>query len=216
MYRSLLNLGLLVALFSIWSVPTKAASTEECETYANAAMAQIQENARAGYGLSGGNWSSDRNAHRDWCLQHTVSEVNGAWEFRENELKGRRCETYASAAMNQVQENTRLACGLAGGNWSTDRNAHLQWCLQNPANFNAEWEFRQRELDQCKSRPSTPAGGGNERIVAQPTDIYDSREGNATGASLRAGAKVTTVGVCGDDWCELSRPKGWIWGGHLQ
>jgi len=184
-------------------------------------MNQVQENNNLSCGLSGGNWSPDRNAHRNWCLQNDVSKINAEWEFRENELKGCRCNTYAAAAMRQVAENAQLGCGLSGGNWIADPGAHRNWCLQNPGKFNAEWEFRQNEINVCKARLAAEGGGGGGnggavRIVDQPTYIYDGREGNPTGKFIAAGQQVTTVGVCGDDWCELSNPKGWIWGGDLK
>jgi hypothetical protein len=57
-------------------------------------------------------------------------------------------------------------------------------------------------------------GDGNVREVAQDTDLYDAREGDSIGM-LEGGSSVTTAGACGDEWCELSNPKGWVWGGDL-
>ena len=60
-----------------------------------------------------------------------------------------------------------------------------------------------------------PGGGANTRTVSEDTDLYDAREGSKIGDFLAVGQQVTTVGQCGNDWCELSNPKGWVWGGHL-
>jgi hypothetical protein len=73
-------------------------------------------------------------------------------------------------------------------------------------------------LAAAAAKPA-PATGGTLRTVSENTDLYDAREGNKIGGEndfLRAGQQVTTVGQCGADWCELSNPKAWVWGGHLK
>ena len=63
------------------------------------------------------------------------------------------------------------------------------------------------------------ATASNVRTVSENTDLYDAREGAKIGGEgdfLAMGQQVTTVGQCGNDWCELSSPKGWVWGGHLK
>jgi hypothetical protein len=206
-----------------------AASVEECQTYADAAMRQVQENAQAGYGLSGGNWSDNRDAHLAWCLQNDVRTINAEWEFRENELQGRRCDTYAAAAMRQIDENAQLGCGLAGGNWAPDADAHRAWCVQNPGRHNAEWEFRQNELNQCKARLASAGGGGGDNngggggggggaggsTAAIDTTIYDEPDGDDVDY-LTAGDPVTIVGCNEDNWCQIRQPRrGWVWGDDL-
>ncbi len=204
---------------------------EECQTYATAAMKQVDENNQLSCGLSGGNWSPDRNAHYQYCLQVDASKYNAEWEFRENELKGCRCNTYADAAMRQVNENAQLGCGLSGGNWSPDREAHRNWCLQNPGKYNGEWEFRQNELNQCKARLAGGGGGaggggagggngggagGGGAQAAVDTTIYDRPEGNDI-AYLSAGDPVTIVSCNGNNWCQISKPRsGWVWGDDLK
>jgi hypothetical protein len=65
------------------------------------------------------------------------------------------------------------------------------------------------------------AGGGvsNVREICEDTDLYDDREGEKIGDEnffLAAGKKVTVVGDCGNDWCQIADPKGWAWGGHMK
>jgi hypothetical protein len=39
------------------------------------------------------------------------------------------CAAYADEAVASANENIALSCGGAGGRWTTDRNAHVNWCM---------------------------------------------------------------------------------------
>jgi len=68
-------------------------------------------------------------------------------------------------------------------------------------------------FQECVARVA--AVNGTVRTVRQPTNLYYEREGEFTGIVLETGQKVTTVDACGNDWCKLSNPEGWMWGGDL-
>jgi hypothetical protein len=65
------------------------------------------------------------------------------------------CGAYATKAVEQQKWNQFLGCGLRGGAWSTDFNAHVGWCnLPNVrmADITREDNVRESALDQCRRR----------------------------------------------------------------
>lgn len=64
------------------------------------------------------------------------------------------CEKYATAAVSAALRNRELGCGGDGGRWTTDFNAHLNWCLGLGGDQtvpNAEGAARDEALAQCEA-----------------------------------------------------------------
>jgi hypothetical protein len=64
-----------------------------------------------------------------------------------------RCEQYAGTAIEQNEENLKRHCGFTGPRWSSDYNAHYQWCCEVPR-ISADLETKIREdalKKQCQS-----------------------------------------------------------------
>jgi hypothetical protein len=62
------------------------------------------------------------------------------------------CQDYAARAVKDASDAQSLGCGFGGPRWTTDRLAHLDWCVgligdQKPANF--ETGERSKGLRQC-------------------------------------------------------------------
>jgi hypothetical protein len=61
------------------------------------------------------------------------------------------CEKYAEGAVLQNQENLKIGCGFLGPGWSSDHEAHFNWCKSgNLNNTKGENTARQQALAQCK------------------------------------------------------------------
>jgi hypothetical protein len=64
------------------------------------------------------------------------------------------CEKYATAAVGAALRNRELGCGGDGGRWTTDFNAHLNWCLGlggDQTVTNSEAAARDEALAQCEA-----------------------------------------------------------------
>ena len=63
------------------------------------------------------------------------------------------CESHASAAFQvAIEAAKRPECGLTGARWSTNKKAHMDWCLGlngNEAAANAETAARSQGLSSC-------------------------------------------------------------------
>jgi|CXWL01.1.fsa_nt_gi hypothetical protein len=64
------------------------------------------------------------------------------------------CERYSTTAVAAEIENRNLACGGTGGRWTTDYQAHFDWCLgQNGERStpDAETAARAETLESCRA-----------------------------------------------------------------
>lgn len=114
-----------------------------CQNYAASAVNQQQANKAQKCGFSGGAWSENHAGHFNWCL--TTNEQNSATAERDRNsmLKGcfaaqatakenawiNACRAYAKTAVSQNKENVRRKCNFTGGSWSSNEDAHFNWCL---------------------------------------------------------------------------------------
>jgi hypothetical protein len=61
------------------------------------------------------------------------------------------CRSYARTAVAQFDESRANGCGLFGGRWQANLDAHFNWCLGSPIDVvEAEDDFRARELRACR------------------------------------------------------------------
>jgi len=127
-----------------------------CDEYARVAVSQNEQNFRRRCGFTGPRWTSDYNAHYQWCLGVQWEAADSESRAREHELQQcggtrSRCDEYARIAVSQNEQNLRRRCGFTGPRWTSDYNAHYQWCL------GVQWEAadsesraREHELRQCR------------------------------------------------------------------
>jgi hypothetical protein len=68
------------------------------------------------------------------------------------------CRSYARGAVEAYEESRSNGCGLFGGRWQANIDAHYDWCLGTPAEaVEQEDEYRSRELRACRrSLPEPP------------------------------------------------------------
>jgi|LGOV01.1.fsa_nt_gb hypothetical protein len=67
-------------------------------------------------------------------------------------LRDIRCDKYAKTAVEQNAQNLERRCGFTSPRWSSDYNAHYQWCLEVPR-ISADLETKIREdalKEQCQ------------------------------------------------------------------
>lgn len=66
-----------------------------------------------------------------------------------------RCKIYAEMAVQQNQSNIDWGCGYTGNRWSSNYQAHYEWCMNVPKSA-ADFETAERErlLNECL-QPST-------------------------------------------------------------
>lgn len=130
-----------------------------------------------GLGCSGAEWNgpdghivlpapTERGEFAGWCLltrrQGDFSWAARTWANTEKTLaeclaaKGfvttASCEKYAHAGVGAAIESRDLGCGGAGGRWTTDYNAHFDWCMGQPDTSapDAEAAARAEALATCR------------------------------------------------------------------
>jgi hypothetical protein len=63
------------------------------------------------------------------------------------------CATYGKLALQQQQQNAEAKCGFSGPEWSSDLQAHINWCGGvGPDQWRAQLQKRQQLLDACKAK----------------------------------------------------------------
>jgi hypothetical protein len=154
---ALLSAGLACALLG----DARADANLNCDAYAGAAVAQNQQNLAQGCGLTGGAWSNDFNAHRNWCrapgtkMANLTAEDNArsaalAKCGNKPKLDQQACQTYAKKAVIAAEAAATRKCGLKGGRWSADFGSHFNWCIgADPDGRTAEDDARANQLQGC-------------------------------------------------------------------
>jgi hypothetical protein len=138
------------------SGPTHTYRGRTCDDYARMAVSQNEQNLRRQCGFTGSRWSSDYNAHYQWCTTVSGESTDSEIRAREDELRQCRdrrssCDDYARTAVSQNEQNLRRRCGFAGSRWSSDYNAHYRWCTTVPwESADLETEAREDELRRCR------------------------------------------------------------------
>mgnify|MGYP000315354057 CR=1 FL=1 len=66
------------------------------------------------------------------------------------------CKNYAATAVQQNQSNIDWACGYSGHRWSSNYQAHYNWCMKVPkSSADFETEERKKLLNVCWRQTST-------------------------------------------------------------
>ena len=165
-----LRIGAAVLLLSFAS-PTgaEADSNLNCDAYAGAAVAQNQQNENLGCGFGGAAWSSDFNAHRQWCrapgtkMESLTAEDKArsaalAQCGAKPKLDQAACATFAKKAVMAADAAAKRKCGFGGGRWTADYGSHFNWCLSasQPAR-DQEDQARANQLQGCLDAQATAA-----------------------------------------------------------
>lgn len=136
---------------------------QACRDYAQAAVAQHQENVRLGCGFIGPRWSNDKEGHYQWCLGTKGSFAASENTARQNDLQSCRskslCHEYAKTAVQQQADNLQNACGYSGPRWSADFDHHYNWCVQGRNSDYAANETSQRKADLGRCAVRKPLDG---------------------------------------------------------
>ena len=161
---------MLAAVFA--AAPANAQSRDErCRDYARDAADQADQNQRNRCGYSGPRWSDDRTGHFAWCMlfPRQAEDENraraddlrrcgggdrdrrgGGGGGGNREGKRANCDTYSSIAEVQAEANDKYKCGYRGGEWSTNKRGHFEWCMTNKREFTLdEMRYRAQELQKC-------------------------------------------------------------------
>ncbi len=150
-------------LLGLFITPVQADPNLNCGVYASEAIKEINEANALGCGFSGGRWTTDYNAHLNWCKTPgvTILHIGGEDQARLAQLEHCRenkqaqnaqCDTYAAMMVGYAKENLTLGCGLTGGRFSGNYTGHLNWCMkgQSPANLENEISIAQQAIAQCQ------------------------------------------------------------------
>jgi len=126
------------------------------------------------------------------------------------------CNNYASRALAQNEENSRLSCRLSGSLWGYTRSSYFNFCMRNPSSaYNGSRAARDNDLDKCKREVATREQSREETILpdlddTEPDDLVadNSRSGrfcrNFAGQSIRQvrQARVLKCGFGGERWSD--------------
>ncbi len=138
------------------SGPRYTSQGQACDDYARIAVSQHEQNLRRRCGFTGSRWTSDYNAHYQWCTTVPWESADSETRAREDELRHCRdrrstCDDYARIAVSQHEQNLRRRCGFTGSRWTSDYNAHYQWCTTVPwESADSETRAREEELRRCR------------------------------------------------------------------
>jgi hypothetical protein len=167
-------------LLAIMHVTPSAAQTSEyrgqdgiyqyvsCDRYADRTITQARmARALRCPGINGGRWTTDRQAHIGWC--ESISNNNDTLasedearmrvidQCRANHVdvsgqeKQQSCAEYADNAVQQMSRFKQWCGQPEGGRWTSDRQAHINWCVDNDLGASAsEREQREQELASCE------------------------------------------------------------------
>jgi hypothetical protein len=165
----LTRLTALLAILAVTGGVAQADPNLNCDAYAGAAVAQNQQNIAQGCGLKGGAWSSDFNAHRNWCRAPatTMADLTAEDNARnaalaqcagKPKLDQQACQVYAKKAVIAAEAAASHACGFKGGRWSADYSAHFGWCLAADSGARtSEDSARGNQLQGCLDAQATAA-----------------------------------------------------------
>jgi hypothetical protein len=158
--------GLIFAAIMVSAaLPASAQNREErCREYSRDAVEQADQNDRERCGFQGPRWGNERTTHYAWCLLFPRQADDEARARAEDLRKcvadkrggggreGKRasCDIYSRIAEVQAEANDKYRCGYRGGEWSTNRRAHQEWCMTNKREFALdEQRYRAQELQKC-------------------------------------------------------------------
>lgn len=162
MKNSIAIAGIAAPILALLSATgARADANLNCDAYAGAAVAQNQQNESFKCGLSGPAWTSDFNAHRQWCLapatkmQNLTAEDNARKQAlaqcaEKPKLDQAACQTFAKKAMTAADAAAKRSCGFGGNRWLVDYGAHFNWCLSaSQGARDEEDQARANQLQGC-------------------------------------------------------------------
>ena len=147
-----------------------------CENYAKGAIYYAQQAVNDRCGFTGPRWTTDKEAHRKWCLS-----LNGNQKPANDEQEARRtgivncvagCSEYARDAESAAGEAEWLGCGFTGPRWSDNDDDHYVWCVHGNqgANAKAETAAREAQLAQCRQAHQCTEVGQNDPVGGGSSD----------------------------------------------
>ena len=180
-----LNLLLVAPMLVLFAGNAIAESPDVCTGYAKEATGQQALNVRdsaPGYtppptaipdlddsafscGFTGPRWTSDSNAHYQWCLGATIQQLNAESDAREYGLHHcALCKDYADQELKQAATARDLHCKVTGARWKRDSAGDYQWCMSQASDpeaaetyednsqnaVNADLATGQKQIDACK------------------------------------------------------------------
>jgi hypothetical protein len=90
----------------VLTVDARADSNLNCDAYADAAVAQNQQNITLGCGFAGPAWSDDFAAHRNWCLAPATGMPNLTSEDQARTSALARCSNkFSKGNIGESQPN---------------------------------------------------------------------------------------------------------------
>lgn len=145
--------------------PNKA---EQCAEYAEKALEQADENLSKRCRFRGDRWHSNYRDHYSWCMKSpkrsSVNETQARNDkLREcrggRQIRNRRCDRFASTAMDILKQARENNCRNTDSGWSKDHEQVYGWCLDHrPEERTKVMERAQTKLSSCIRR------GGGERV----------------------------------------------------
>lgn len=141
-----------------------------CKDYATRSVEQYHEAQGLGCGFVPPVWSSDHQAHFDWCVRgnnaqtvagHVAARDRALADCRQAQVpapnpggnsKEAMCQSYASAAVAiATQARSRNCPGISGPRWVQDHSVHFDWCIgfATPAALQAEAAARTAAYNAC-------------------------------------------------------------------
>ena len=124
-------------------------------------MDGVRANQAQECSFTGARWATDPNAHKSFC-ESSIKAGNEAIVISEDQGRakdlvacGNACENYRDNAVSAAKDAITNRCsGLTGPRYSTDPNAHMQFCLgsKRAGNFQvikSEETARNVAIDQC-------------------------------------------------------------------
>jgi hypothetical protein len=154
----LLSVSALASLVFLCGA-SQSTARATCDEYAKQAVEANKFNLANNCGFTGGPWSGDYNAHKQWCLGQQPQQVQHETDARNRFIKACQrkqaataaCDEYAKQAVEANQVNVTKICGFTGGPWSFNYEAHKQWCLgQQPRQVQQETDARNGLIKTCQ------------------------------------------------------------------
>jgi hypothetical protein len=180
-----------------------------------------------------GRFSTKRNDHFEWCMNHTTPEGRDNEEAgrhlalaqcqrSKDNIDGDACRAYAEDAVKiatEFKDHNCVGDPEFAGRYSTNEQDHYDWCMNvaSPAGLKAEKDGRYKDLGRClpphslgKAKPSKT---GSQDVAAEPESgdpserPSDMRPQASSGISEIVKQEATEVDRGGVDAVNVKRAK---------
>lgn len=87
------------------------------------------------------------------------------------------CGAYATAAIEQQNQNVALGCGFSGNAWHTDFQRHFGWCARPDVrmeNLTTEDYARKDALAKCSARQASCQAYAQQAVSAQQFNVQNN------------------------------------------